>query len=141
MRRRLAVGDEIPEVTAAVTREDLRRYAQLAGDHNPIHQDDAVAKSVGLPGVIAHGMFTMGLAGRVLADFVGDVAAIVSFSTRFTRPVVVPPDDAEPNSAIVHVSGKVSDVDDVDDTATITLTVTFNGQTVLGRTQALVRQP
>ena len=141
MRRRLILGDEIPEVVVPVSRADLLRYADLSGDHNPIHQDEAVAHAVGLPGVVAHGMFTMGAAGRVLADYVGDVSAIVRYSARFTRPVVVPANDAVPNVAHIHITGKVSEVDDSARTATISLTVTFNGQTVLGRTQATVRQP
>ena len=141
MRRQLVIGDEIPEVVVPVSRADLLRYADLSGDHNPIHQDEAVAHAVGLPGVVAHGMFTMGVAGRVLVDYVGDVSAIVRYSTRFTRPVVVPANDAVPNSAQIHITGKVSEVDDSAQTATISMTVTFNGQTVLGRTQATVRQP
>ncbi|MEY5145091.1 MAG: hypothetical protein RL745_458 [Actinomycetota bacterium] len=141
MRRRLNFGDEIPEVVVPVTRAQLRRYADLSGDHNPIHQDESVAHAVGLPGVVAHGMFTMGVVGRVLADYIGDVAAIIRYSTRFTRPVVVPADDAEPNTAEIHITGKVSEVNDGEGTATISMTATFNGQTVLGRTQATVLQP
>jgi len=140
-RRTLAVGDEIGEVVVEITREDLRAYAALSGDHNPIHQDDAAALAVGLPGVVAHGMFTMGAVSRVLVDYIGDAGAVMSYGTRFTRPVVVPPMDAQPNTAQVHVSGKVTAVDDELGTATITMSAVFNGQTVLGRTVATIRQP
>lgn len=140
-RQPLAVGDEIAEVVVALTRTQLRDYAELSGDHNPIHQDDAVAAAVGLPGVIAHGMLTMGLVSRVLVDHIGDVSALVSYGARFTRPVVVPPLNAQPNAADVHISGKVTAVDETAGTATVTMTATFNGQTVLGRATAVVRQP
>jgi hypothetical protein len=140
-RRTLAVGDEIGEVVVEITRDDLRAYAALSGDHNPIHQDDAAALAVGLPGVVAHGMFTMGAVSRVLVDYIGDAGAVMSYGTRFTRPVVVPPMAAQPNTAQVHVSGKVTAVDDELGTATITMSAVFNGQTVLGRTVATIRQP
>src|SRR3954469_20757070 len=87
------VGTELPEQTFRVTRADLVRYAGASGDFNPIHYSDRVATSVGLPGVIAHGMFTMALVGRALTVWAGAPDAVVDFNVRFTRPVVVPDDD------------------------------------------------
>lgn len=128
-------GEELPERVYRVTRADLVRYAGASGDFNPIHWSDRVATNVGLPGVIAHGMFTMALAGRALVEWVGDAGAIVEFSVRFTRPVVVPDDD---DGALVAVSGVVRDVND-DECARVDLTVTCGGEKVLGQARGLVR--
>ena len=84
---------QLPAQTFQVTRADLVRYAGASGDFNPIHWSDRVATGVGLPGVIAHGMFTMALAGRAVTGWAGDPGAVVEFGVRFTRPVVVPDDD------------------------------------------------
>ncbi len=127
-------GVELDPVTYTVTRADLIRYAGASGDFNPIHWSDRVAKSVGLPGVIAHGMFTMALASRALVSWVGDPAKVVSFGTRFTKPVVVPDDDA---GAEVRVAGVVKSVEN--GLASIDLTVTSGDQKVLGMTKATVR--
>ena len=89
----VAVGDELPPLRVHLTRADLVRYAAASGDLNPIHWSDRVATGAGLPGVIAHGMLTMALAGRVLTDWTGDPSSVRSYGTRFTRPVVVPDDD------------------------------------------------
>lgn len=134
----LVVGAEIPAQVVHLTRTDLQAYADASGDHNPIHLDDAVAAAVGLPGVIAHGMLTMGHAARIVSDFVGGVGKIQSISVRFTRPVVVPPTDAEPNSAELVISGAVTAIDKTSDLATLAITATFNGQTVLARAEARV---
>ncbi|NBO45803.1 MAG: acyl dehydratase [Actinobacteria bacterium] len=134
----LVVGAEIPAQVVHFTREDLRAYANASGDHNPIHLDDAVAAAVGLPGVIAHGMLTMGHTARVISDFVGGVEKVQSFSVRFTRPVVVPPQDAQPNSAELTISGVVTAIDESTAMATIAINVIFNGQTVLARAEARV---
>src|SRR3954451_4166782 len=88
------VGTELPEQVFRITRADLVRYAGASGDFNPIHWSDRVATGVGLPGVIAHGMFTMALAGRAVATWTGDPGAVVDFSVRFAKPVLVPDDDA-----------------------------------------------
>jgi acyl dehydratase len=118
--------------TFTVTRADLVRYAGASGDHNPIHQDESVALAVGLPGVIAHGMYTMALAARaVTAWFPG--AEVVSFGCKFTNPVVVPADGA----AEILVEGVAADGDD--GLTTVTLTVTCAGQKVLGMPKAVVR--
>lgn len=127
-------GHALDPVTYTVTRADLIRYAGASGDFNPIHWSDRIATSVGLPGVIAHGMFTLGLASRALLSWVGDPAAVVSFGARFTKPVVVPDDDA---GAQVEVAGIIKSVED--GVATIELTVTSGDQKVLGMTKATVR--
>lgn len=118
----------------AVTRADLVRYAGASGDFNPIHWSDRVATAVGLPGVIAHGMFTLALAGRALTTWAGDPDNIVSFGARFTKPVVVPDDDA---GTTVTVSGDVKAVESGQ--ATIELSVTCSGAKVLGMATAVVR--
>jgi acyl dehydratase len=127
---------EIPSRDFAITRADLVRYAGASGDFNPIHWNERFAKSVGLPDVIAHGMFTMALAARVLTDWAGDPAAIVDYSVRFTRPVVVP----DPDGTTLTVSAAVREVRD-DGLAEVDLTATVGGQTVLAKARALVRPP
>jgi acyl dehydratase len=118
--------------TFAITRADLVRYAEASGDHNPIHQDEAVATSVGLPGVIAHGMYTMALAARAVAEWFPG-AEVVSFGCKFTQPVVVPADGA----VEIEVAGEVKGVED--GLTTVVLTVTCGGQKVLGMPKAVVR--
>lgn len=125
-------GDALPPQAYRVTRADLLRYAEASGDHNPIHSDEAVARSVGLPGVIAHGMYTMALAARAVACWT-DGAEVVQFGGRFTHPVLVP----EGEGAEVQVAGTVKSVDGP--LTTITVEVTSNGQKVLGMTRAVIR--
>ena len=129
------VGMELPAQSFPIQRSDLVRYAGASGDFNVIHWNERVATAVGLPNVIAHGMLTMALAGRVITDWVGDPGAVLDYGVRFTRPVVVPDDDSE---AVIEVSSKVSAKND-DGTVQVTLTATFEGATVLGKAQALVR--
>jgi acyl dehydratase len=131
----VAVGTEIPEQVFRVTRADLVRYAGASGDFNPIHWNDRVATEVGLPGVIAHGMFTMALASRVVTGWAGDPGALVEYHVRFGRPVVVPDDDA---GAEVTVRGKVGALLD-DGLARVDLTVTSDGEKVLSLARATVR--
>jgi len=131
----VSVGDEIGEHTFPVTRADLVRYAGASGDFNPIHWNERVATEVGLPGVIAHGMFTMALAGRAVSDWTGDPGALVEYQVRFGRPVVVPDDG---HGAEVTVRGTVGALLD-DDRARIDLTVTSNGEKVLSLARATVR--
>jgi acyl dehydratase len=128
------VGTELPEQTHRVTRADLVRYAGASGDLNPIHWSDRVATGVGLPGVIAHGMLTMGLAARAVTDWAGDPAAVVEYQVRFGRPVVVPDDDA---GAEVTVRGRVGAVLD-GRRARVDLTVTAGGEKVLSLARATV---
>jgi acyl dehydratase len=129
----LAVGDVVAERTVHLTRESLVRYAGASGDFNPIHYRDDVASTVGLPGVLAHGMLTMGLAVGTLMPWLGDAGRILDYGVRFTRPVVVDPE----SGADVSVVAKVGAVDD--DTARIDLTVTCDGATVLVKSQVRVR--
>jgi len=131
----LVVGAQLPTATYELSREDLVAYADASGDQNPIHQDEATARSVGLPDVIAHGMLTMGLAGTVVADWAGDPTRVLSYATRFTAPVVVPAD----GGAVVEVAGAVTALDEAAGTAEVTLTVTSAGAAVLGRARAVVR--
>jgi acyl dehydratase len=133
-----AVGDELPPLSLRVTRADLVRYAGASGDFNPIHWNDRVATGVGLPGVIAHGMLTMALAGRLVTAWAGDPGAVRSYGVRFTRPVVVPDDD---EGALVELSGTVSELTEADDgsrVARVSITARFDGKTVLGRAVAEV---
>ena len=128
------VGDQLPAQEFPIARADLVRYAGASGDFNPIHWNERFAKSVGLPDVIAHGMYTMAVAVRVVTDWVGDPAAVVEYSVRFTRPVVVPDD----GGATLAVSGEVREVRD-NGLVDVALTATVNGETVLAKARALVR--
>jgi acyl dehydratase len=130
------IGDEIPAQQFPIGRVDLVRYAGASGDFNPIHWNERFAKSVGLPDVIAHGMFTMAMAARVITDWAGDPGAVVEYGVRFTRPIVVP----DPEGATLSVSGKVSGVR-ADGLLDVELTATVNGQTVLAKARAVVRAP
>lgn len=131
----VSVGDELPPLTVTVTRADLVHYAGASLDFNPIHWSERTATGVGLPNVIAHGMLTMALAGRLVTDWAGDPGAVLEYGTKFTRPVVVPDDEA---GATVELTGKVSEKRE-DGTVRVDLTAKFNGQTVLGRPNAIVR--
>ncbi|QZY29523.1 MaoC/PaaZ C-terminal domain-containing protein [Nocardioides coralli] len=125
-------GESLEPREFVVTRTDLVRYAETSGDHNPIHQDESVAHSVGLPGVIAHGMYTLALAARAVAEWT-DGAEVVDLGCKFTNPVVVPGE----HGAHVSVGGTVKSVED--GLVTIALEVTCEGQKVLGMPRAVVR--
>jgi acyl dehydratase len=129
------VGTELPAQAFVIQRVDLVRYAGASGDFNMIHWNERVATSVGLPSVIAHGMFTMAEAARVVTDWVGDPGAVVEYGVRFTRPVVVPDDET---GATLDVTGKVTGKND-DGTVVVTLTASSAGATVLGKSTAIVR--
>jgi acyl dehydratase len=131
----VAVGDELPPLRVRITRADLIRYAGASGDFNPIHWNEKLVAEVGLPDVIAHGMLTMALAGRLVTNWVGDPGVIVEYGTRFTRPVVVPNDEL---GALVELTGKVSDRAE-DGTLRVDITARFDGRTVLGKAIARVR--
>jgi len=133
----LAVGDELPKIEKYFTRKQLVAYAQASGDMNPIHQDEAVAKSVGLPDVIAHGMLTMGAAIQVVTDWVKDPTAVIDYSVRMTRPVVVP---NTTEGVLVTFGGKIAAINE-DGTIRVDLSAVFAEQTVLGQARALVRLP
>lgn len=128
----LTVGDIVAEQTFTLNRDTLVRYAGASGDFNAIHYRDDVAASVGLPGVLAHGMLTMGLAVQPVVDWIGDPARISDYQVRFTRPVLVDPVDG----ATVTVVAKVGQIAD---DLRIDLTVTFAEETVLGKAQVRVR--
>jgi acyl dehydratase len=125
-------GDTFEPREYAITRADLVAYADASGDHNPIHQDDEVAQSVGLPGVIAHGMYTMALLARAVSDWTGR-ADVVELGCKFTNPVVVPAE----GTVLVRVAGSVKKVED--GLATLALEVTCEGIKVLGMPKAVVR--
>ncbi|MFD0435558.1 MaoC family dehydratase [Streptomyces chartreusis] len=129
------VGTELPAQEFPVTRATLVQYAGASGDFNPIHWNEKFAKEVGLPDVIAHGMFTMAEAIRVVTDWTGDPAAVVEYGVRFTKPVVVPNDD---QGATIEVSGKVAAKLD-DNKVRVDLTVVSEGRKVLGMSRAVVQ--
>jgi acyl dehydratase len=136
------VGDALPGKTFQVTRADLVRYCGASGDFNTIHWSERIAREVGLPGVIAHGMFTMATAVRVVTDWCGDPGAIVQYGVRFTKPV--PVDDER--GATLEVSAVVAAKDDAARTVRVDLTATTPGADgasvgVLGRARAVVRLP
>ncbi len=131
----VAVGDELPGRTVHVSRATLVQYAGASLDRNPIHWDERFATSVGLPDVIAHGMFTMGAVAQVVTDWAGDAGRIVSYGTRFTKPVVVPYE----SGADIEVSGKVKAVDSDTGRVTVELFATCSGERILGRCVAVVQ--
>jgi acyl dehydratase len=130
----LTVGQELPSRDFKITRDSLVRYAGASGDFNPIHYRDDFAQAVGLPGVLAHGMLTMGLAVQTVVDFVGDSGKILDYQVRFTKPVLV---DAKAG-AMVSVSAKVIEIDEEAKTARIDLTAVCAELTVLGKAQVKV---
>lgn len=129
------VGTELPAQSFGVTRATLVRYAGASGDFNPIHWNEKFAKEVGLPDVIAHGMFTMAEAIRVVTDWTGDPGSVLEYGVRFTKPVIVPNDD---EGATIEVSAKIGAKLD-DNTVRVDLTAMSGGQKVLGMSRAVVR--
>jgi acyl dehydratase len=130
-------GTELPARSYRVTRLDLVKYAGAAGDFNPIHWNERVARSVGLPNVIAHGMFTMAQAGKFVTEWAGDLGAIIDFGVRFSAMVPVPDDD---QGATIELSGKVLDKLG-DNKVTVDILVKAGGTKVLTRARAVVRLP
>lgn len=128
------VGTELPAASFPVTRATLVRYAGASGDFNPIHWNEKFATEVGLPDVIAHGMFTMAEAIRVVTDWAGDPGAVVEYGVRFTKPVVVPNDE---RGALIEVTAKVAAKLD-DNRVRVDLTAMSAGQKVLGMSRAVV---
>ena len=126
-------GDALEPQTYAVRRSDLVRYAGASGDFNPIHWSDRVATQVGLPGVIAHGMYTLALAARALDTWAGGPGRVRELGCKFTKPVVVPDDDT---GVEVVVRGKVANVTDTG--VQVSLEVTCEGQKVLGVPKAVL---
>ncbi|HEX6498970.1 MAG TPA: MaoC family dehydratase [Micromonosporaceae bacterium] len=130
----MRTGEQLPTRTFRVTRADLVRYAGASGDFNPIHWSERVATGVGLPGVIAHGMYTMALVGQAVTEWADDPGAVLDFNVRFARPVVVPDDD---DGAELVVAGSVREV--ADGRARIDVTATCNGEKVLTQAWAVIR--
>jgi len=128
----IEIGTTLNEKVFYVDRAMLKAYADASGDQNPIHQDEAFAKSVGLPNVISHGMLTMALVGNYVTQWAGGAAAVKEFSARFMKPVIVPADE----KVDITVSAVVSEVDG--DQITIKLSATSAGVTVLGMSKAVI---
>jgi acyl dehydratase len=129
-------GTELGPKQYPATRLDLVRYAGASGDFNVIHWNERLARSVGLPDVIAHGMFTMAQAGRYVAELAGgDPGAVEEFSARFSAMVVVPDDD---QGAVIEVSGLVAEKLD-DNRVAVDITARSGGAKVLTRARAVVR--
>ena len=131
----LEVGQVIGTTEYLLTRDSLVRYAGASGDFNPIHYRDDFATAVGLPGVIAHGMLTMGVSVQVVVDWVGDAGKVIDYGVRFTKMVDV---DAK-DGAVLVITGKVGEIDAENGIVRIDLTTVFNETTVLGKAQARVR--
>jgi len=132
MAASIVIGQVVAEAEFSLSRDSLVRYAGASGDFNAIHYRDDVAESVGLPGVLAHGMLTMGFAIQPVIDWIGDPGKVLDYQVRFTRPVPVDAADG----ALVFVTAKVGALEG--DIARIDLTVTFDGSTVLGKAQVRV---
>ena len=130
-------GAELLPASYQVTRLSLVKYCGASGDFNVIHWNERIAKSVGLPDVIAHGMFTMAQAARYVTDWAGPRAALVEFGVRFSSPVVVPDDDA---GATIELGGTVEDKQD-GNLVVLALTARSGGTKVLTRARAVVRLP
>ncbi|GIH52196.1 MaoC family dehydratase [Microbispora rosea] len=128
-------GQEIPAVEYQVRRVDLVRYAGASGDFNPIHWNERYAKAVGLPDVIAHGMYTMAQGGRFVTDWAGDPGAVVEYGVRFSSMVVVPDDD---NGATITISGVVEDKRE-DKRVVVALTARSGDARVLSKARAVVQ--
>jgi acyl dehydratase len=131
----LEVGQEIGSIEFLLTRDSLVRYAGASGDFNPIHYRDDIAKSVGLDGVLAHGMLTMGAAVQVAVDWVGDPGRVVDYGVRFTKPVFV---DAK-EGAVLTVTGKIGEIDVENSVVRIDIAAVAADLAVLGKAQARVR--
>jgi acyl dehydratase len=131
-------GTELAPKTYRATRLDLVKYAGASGDFNPIHTNERFAKSVGLPDVIAHGMYTMAQAGRYVTELAdGDPGRVTEFSVRFSSMVVVPDDD---DGATIEISGVIADEQPVADHVVVEITARQNGTKVLSRARAVIRQ-
>ena len=133
----IAVGDVLESIDVRLTRADLVRYAGASGDFNIIHWNERTALAVGLPGVIAHGMLTMGHAIRVVTQWTNNPASVLDYQVRFTRPVVVPDND---EGVVVTFGGKVAAINE-NGTVKIDLSAVFDEKTVLARSSAIVRIP
>ncbi len=134
MPEQITAGQQLPELRVVITRAGIVRYSGASTDFNDIHFSDRHARAIGLPGVVAHGMWTMGAGLRIVTDWIGDPGCVVQYFVRFTRPVVVP--DTDDGVEVVY-NAEVRDV--VDGVATVSLTATCGDDTVLGAAKVLVR--
>lgn len=134
MPEQIVVGAELPELLVPITRAGIVRYSGASTDFNEIHFSDRHATAIGLPGVVAHGMWTMGAGLRVVTDWIGDPSRVVEYFVRFTRPVVVPDSD---EGVEVRYTAVVKDI--TDDVATVSITATCGEDAVLGAARARVR--
>ncbi len=132
---KLAIGEIIAKQSFPLTRDSLVRYAGASGDFNTIHYRDDIAKSVGLPGVLAHGMLTMGLAVQPVVSWLGDSGQVLDYGVRFTKPVVVPAN----GKAVLLVVAKVAVLEEETQRARLDLIVSFEESTVLGKAQVWVQ--
>ena len=130
----LIIGQELPTREFKITRDSLVRYAGASGDFNAIHYRDDVAQAVGLPGVLAHGMLTMGAAVQCVVDFLGDSGKVLDYQVRFTKPVLV---DATKGATLI-VNATVVEIDEAEKIARIDLSATAEGVVVLGKAQVRV---
>lgn len=134
-------GQALPEQSYTVTRADLRRYAAASGDPNPVHLSDRAAVAAGFPAVIAHGMYTLALAGRALDAWSGGGGHVRDLRAKFTRPVVVPDDET---GTVVTVAGVVRSVEPAGSSeveVTVALEVTCGADRVLGAPRATFTLP
>ena len=131
----LSVGDVVAQQDFKITRDSLVRYAGASGDFNTIHYRDDIAQAVGLPGVLAHGMLTMGISIQPVVTWIGDSGRVVDYGVRFTKPVVVP---AQGHAAL-NVKATIGALDEESKRARVDLTATFEENTVLGKAQAWVQ--
>lgn len=131
----LTIGEIIANSSFEITRDSLVRYAGASGDFNPIHYRDDAAQAVGLPGVLAHGMLTMGLAVQPVIDWLGDAAKVVDYGVRFTRPVVVPATGA----ATLNIIATIAQLDAEALRARVDLACSFEENNVLGKAQVWVQ--
>ncbi len=131
----LTVGDVVAQQDYKITRDSLVRYAGASGDFNTIHYRDDIAQAVGLPGVLAHGMLTMGISIQPVVSWIGDAGQVVDYGVRFTKPVVVPAH----GHAALSVTATIGSLDEEAKRARVDLTTTFEENTVLGKAQAWVQ--
>lgn len=134
MTEPIVVGDQLPELRVPITRAGIVRYSGASTDFNEIHFSDRHAQAIGLPGVVAHGMWTMGAGLRIVTDWIGDPAKVVEYFVRFTRPIVVP--DTDDGVEVIY-NAEVRDI--TDGVATLTITATCGDEAVLGAAKAQVR--
>ena len=130
----IEVGAVLPEKVFYINRQMLKDYADASGDHNPIHQNEEFAISVGLPNIIAHGMLTMALVGKYVSDFAEGSAHVLEYGARFVKPVIVPAGE----DVDLTVSATVSEI--ADGKISLTLSATSAGVKVLGMAKAVVRK-